>query len=66
MTLEGSREAIGQKDINTLAVAESSRSNSQRGTAQIMERHCGTCGKTGHNRRTCQIVVVISGEEYSD
>ncbi|KAK7583617.1 hypothetical protein V3481_012901 [Fusarium oxysporum f. sp. vasinfectum] len=66
MTLEGGREAIDQKDINAHAVAESSRSSSQRGSAQIKERHCGTCGKTGHNRRTCQIDVVISGEEYSD
>jgi hypothetical protein len=62
MTLEGGREAIGQKDINTQAVAESSRSGSQRGSAQIKERHCGTCGKTGHNTRTFQIVVFISGE----
>ncbi|KAM6513396.1 hypothetical protein FALCPG4_18944 [Fusarium falciforme] len=66
MTLEEGREAVGQKEVNAQAVAESSRSGGQGGSARVKERRCGTCGKTGHNTRTCQIVVVMSGEEYSD
>ncbi|KAJ0129886.1 Uncharacterized protein HZ326_27016 [Fusarium oxysporum f. sp. albedinis] len=65
MTLEEGREAVGQKEVNAQAVAELSRSGGQRGSAQIKERHCGTCGKTGYDTRTFQIVAVISGEEYS-
>ena len=30
------------------------------------ERRCGTCGKAGHNVRTCSIDVEISNEEDSD
>ncbi|KAM6508252.1 hypothetical protein FALCPG4_18988 [Fusarium falciforme] len=66
MTLEDGREAVSQKEVNAQAVAESSRSGGQGGSARVKERRCGTCGKTGHNTRTCQIVVVMSGEEYSD
>ncbi|KAH7463475.1 hypothetical protein FOMA001_g18107 [Fusarium oxysporum f. sp. matthiolae] len=66
MTLEEGRKAIGQKDVDAQGVAESSRSGGQGGSVRVKERRCGTCGKTGHNTRTCQIVVVMSGEEYSD
>jgi hypothetical protein len=66
MTLEEGRKAIGQKDVDAQGVAESSRSGGQGGSIRVKERRCGTCGKTGHNTRTCQIVVVMSGEEYSD
>jgi hypothetical protein len=28
-------------------------------------RRCGICGKTGHNARTCQEDIKVSGEEDS-
>jgi hypothetical protein len=66
MTLDEGREAMDQKDVNTQLVAESSRNHSQRGSARPKERRCGICSKTGHNARTCQVVIEVSGEEYSD
>jgi hypothetical protein len=66
MTLEEGRDAVGQKEVNAQAVAELSRSGGQGGSARVKERRCRTCGKTGHNTRTCQIIVVMSGEEYRD
>jgi hypothetical protein len=51
---------------DTQVEGESSRSGGQGRSAQTKERHSGGCGKTGHNARTCQIVVAISVEEYSD
>ena len=47
-------------------VAESSRSGGQGSSGQPRVRHCGTCGKTGHNARTCQEEIEVNMEEYSD
>ncbi|RKK08368.1 hypothetical protein BFJ68_g17297 [Fusarium oxysporum] len=66
MTVDEGREAIDQMDINTQLQAESSRSSGRGGSARPMERRCRTCGKAGHNTMTCQIVVMVTGEEYSD
>ena len=66
MTVEEGRQAIDQMDINTQVVAESSRSGGQGRSARPGVRHCGVCGKPGHNARTCQVVIETSGEEYSE
>jgi hypothetical protein len=66
MTVEEGRRAIDQVDGGTQVVAESSRGGVQEGSARAKERHCGTCGKTGHNARRCQIVVAVSEGEHSD
>ncbi|KAM6509943.1 hypothetical protein FALCPG4_19040 [Fusarium falciforme] len=66
MTIDEGREAIDQINVHTQVQAESSRNSSQRGSARPKESRCGTCGRTGHNKRTCQIVVAMTGEEYSD
>ncbi|KAJ3454583.1 hypothetical protein MRS44_013183 [Fusarium solani] len=57
MTLDEGRDEIDQKGIDAQIVAESSRSGGQGMWAPPRERRCGTCGKTGHNSRTCQIEV---------
>ncbi|ENH68228.1 hypothetical protein FOC1_g10000541 [Fusarium oxysporum f. sp. cubense race 1] len=66
MTVEEGRRAIDQIDGGTQVVAESSRGGGQEGSARAKERRCGTCGKTGHNARRCQIVVAVSDGEHSD
>lgn len=66
MTIEEGRQVINQMDVDTQVVAESSRSCGQEGSARGKERRCRACGKTGHNARTCQIVVSISDEESGD
>jgi regulator of replication initiation timing len=65
MTVEEGRQAIDQMNVDGQAVEESLRSGSQGRSVQAKERHCGACGKMGHNARTCQIVVSVSEEEYS-
>ena len=66
MTVEEGRQAINQMDIDAQVVAESSRSGGQGRSARAGVRHCGVCGKPGHNARTCQVVIETSGEEYSE
>ncbi|KAF4451962.1 hypothetical protein F53441_5134 [Fusarium austroafricanum] len=66
MTVEEGRRAIDQIDGDTQVVAEWSRGGGQEGSARAKERRCGTCGKTGHNARRCQIVVAVSEGEHRD
>ena len=66
MTIEEASQAIDQMDVDMQVVAESSRSGGQGSSGQPRVRHCGTCGKAGHNARTCQEDIQASGEEYSE
>jgi hypothetical protein len=66
MTIDEAREAIDQMGVDIEVQAESSRSGGLGGTAQPREGRCGICGKAGHNRRTCQIVIEVSREEESN
>jgi hypothetical protein len=66
MIVGEAREVIDQMNIDGQVEGESSRSGGQGGSARPRERRCGGCGKTGHNARTCQIVVAISEKEYSN
>lgn len=66
MTLDGGRKTIDQKDVDMQIAAESSRSSGQGGLARPKERRCGTYGKTLNNARTCQVIIEMSGKEYSD
>jgi hypothetical protein len=65
LTVREGQELIDQMDVDTQVVAESSRSGGRGSSARPRERRCGRCGKTGHNARTCQVVIKASGEEYS-
>jgi hypothetical protein len=66
MTVDEARQAIDQMDVDAQVVAESSRSSGQRKSVGPGVRRCGVCGKPGHNSRTCQVVIEMSGEEYSE
>ena len=66
MKVEKGRQAIDQLHVDAQVAVESSRSGSQGRSAQPRKRHCGVCGKPGHNARTCQVVINTSGEEYSN
>lgn len=65
MTVEERRQVVDQMNGDGQVEGELSRSSGQRRLAQAKERQYGVCGKTGHNARTCQIVVAMSEEEYS-
>jgi hypothetical protein len=66
LTVQEASQAIDQIDVNTQVVAESSRSGGRGRSVGPGVRRCGVCGTAGHNARTCQIVIVASGEEYSE
>jgi hypothetical protein len=54
MTIGDAQDSIDQMDVSTQVVAESSRSGGQGRSRGPRVSRCGTCGKTGHNARTCQ------------
>jgi hypothetical protein len=66
LTVREAREVIDHMDVDRRVEGASSTSGGQGGSARPRERRCGGCGKTGHDARTCQIVVAISEEEFSD
>jgi hypothetical protein len=66
ITVQEALQVINQIDINTQVVAESSRSGGRGRSVGPGVRHCGVCGKTGHNARTCQEDIQASGDEYSE
>lgn len=66
MTVDEGRQAVDQREVDAQVAAESSRSGGQGRSSRPGVRHCGVCGKPGHNARTCQVVLETSGEEYSD
>ncbi|EMT72986.1 hypothetical protein FOC4_g10001829 [Fusarium odoratissimum] len=66
LIIEDASQAIDQMDVDMQVVAESSRSGGQGSSGQPRVRHCGTCGKAGHNARTCQEEIEVNMEEYSD
>ncbi|KAG6998152.1 hypothetical protein FocnCong_v013463 [Fusarium oxysporum f. sp. conglutinans] len=66
MTVEEGRQVINQMNADGQVEGESLRNGGHGRSAQTKERRCGGCGRTGHNARTCQIVVAISEEEQSD
>ncbi|KAH7471139.1 hypothetical protein FOMA001_g13604 [Fusarium oxysporum f. sp. matthiolae] len=66
MTVQEASQVIDQMDVDTQVVRELSRSGARGRSARPGNRRCGVCGKAGHNARTCQVVIEISGEEYSE
>jgi hypothetical protein len=65
-TIEEASQVIDQMDVDIQVAAESSRSGGRRRSQGPRVLHCGKCGRAGHNARTCQEVIEVNREEYSD
>jgi hypothetical protein len=66
ITIQEGQDLIDQMDIDMQVMAESSRSGGQESSVRPRVQRCGTCGKTGHNVRTCQERIEASRDEYSN
>ena len=66
MTIAEGQALQDQKDVEQQVKQEDRVSRRRKQRDETKRRHCGVCGKTGHNARTCQIAVEICNEEHSD
>jgi hypothetical protein len=66
MTIAEGQALQDQKDVDQQVQQEIRQTRGRKPRVETKARRCGTCGKSGHNARTCQITVEISSEEDSD
>ena len=57
LTVEDAQDIIAQKDVDEQVRRDLRAEGGIRKEGQPSGRRCGTCGKAGHNARTCQEVV---------
>lgn len=48
------------------AARDSRQNGSGRAGRKLAQQHCGRCGNTGHNARTCDEVVESPSASYSE
>ena len=60
------QDLLDQKDADRQLGEETRASSISTRRAQPRERHCGICGKAGHNARTCEMNTGLSRESESD
>jgi hypothetical protein len=66
MTIAEGQALQDQKDVEQQVQQEIRQTRGRKPRVETKARRCGTCGKSGHNARTCQITVETSNEEDSD
>jgi len=66
MTVGTGQSQIDQIDVDTQVVAESSRSRGRGRSVGPGVRHCRTCGKAGHNSRSCREVIRVTENKGSN
>ena len=62
LSIAEASDLIDQIEVGEQVKEETRRGNGRTTRAATGPRRCGNCGKTGHNRRTCQVVWETSDE----
>jgi hypothetical protein len=66
LTMDAATDILTNRDVQE-QLAEETRAGSGRTRRAVAgPRHCGTCGKTGHNARTCQEDVEMDSKSDSE
>jgi hypothetical protein len=60
LLVEDVQDILAQKDIDKQVRRDVYKAEGNRREGQPSRRHCRTCGKAGHNARTCQEVIDMS------
>ena len=56
LTTEEATDILSRKEVGEQIIQNKSVESGKQSKGQLAPRCCGTCGKTGHNSRTCQEV----------
>ena len=66
LTVEDAQDIIAQKDVDEQVRRDVRTAGGSRGEGQLFRRRYRTCGKAGHNTRTCQEAIDIYSLSDSD
>lgn len=59
LELQTAKEILGERDVEKQLAEEIRVARGRRERAEPAQRCCSTCGKNGHNKRTCRADVGI-------
>ena len=62
LNLEGAQAILDKKGVGAQIIQEMRQGRGRKEREEGRARHCGNCKATGHNARTCQIVIASSDE----
>ena len=66
LSIQEAEDLVAEREVGK-QIQEETRCGSRRTEgAEQRARRCGICSNTGHNARTCQVVVVTSEDDESE
>ena len=63
LSIQEAEDLVTEKEIGKQIQEETRQSSRRIEGAEPRAQRCGICSNTGHNARTCQVVVVTSEED---
>jgi hypothetical protein len=66
LTVKDAHDVLAQREVDEQIRRDKRSREGRQNEGQSTGRHCSTCGKTGHNARTCQEVVEVSSSSDSE
>lgn len=66
LTVEDAHDVLAQREVDEQIQRDKRSGEAFKNEGKSTGRRCGTCGKTGHNARTCQVVVDVSSSSDSE
>jgi len=66
LTVEDAHDELSQREVDEQIRRDKCSRGGRQNEGQSGIRHCGNCGKTGHNTRTCQEDVNMSNLSDSE
>jgi hypothetical protein len=66
LSQQDAQDIQDEKDVVLQVEREMKASGGRKPREELRARRCGNCGETGHNARTCQIIIEVSEEEDSE